>query len=458
MTLVAGVDSSTQSCKVVVCEAESGEVVRTGSAPHPEGSEVDPQAWAEALDRASSGLLDGVSTLSVAGQQHGMVALDEDGEVVRPALLWNDTRSAQATRDLVAELGAEEWARSTGTLPVPSLTVTKLRWMAENEPDAARRTERVLLPHDWLTWRATGRREAVTDRGDASGTGYWSPFTGSYLPAIVERAFGRTLDLPRVAGPAEVVGETATGVKVGPGTGDNMAAALGLQVEPGDVVLSLGTSGVVMTSSRTPTADPTGIVAGFADATGGFLPLICTLNGARVLEATARLLGTDLTRLSDLALAAPSGASGLSLIPYLDGERTPSLPDASGSLVGLRRDNMTPANLARAAFEGLLCGLADGLDGLTRQGAVVRRILLVGGGARSAALRAIAPTVFACPVVAPPPNEYVALGAARQAAWARSGELPLWEREDEDCVGTDDPRDPAVRQRYAEARGALYGV
>jgi xylulokinase len=428
-TLVAGVDCSTQSTKVVVCDLESGAVLRSGSAPHPDTTEVDPAIWADASATATGGgLLDGVAAIAVGGQQHGMVTLDETGAVVRPALLWNDTRSAGAAADLVAEFGGPaKWAEAVGSVPVASFTVTKLRWLAEHEPASAARVERVLLPHDWLTGLLSAGGEEVTERGDASGTGYWSPATGHYRPDLLRLAFGRDLGLPRVADPAEPVGRTTAGAVLGPGTGDNMAAALGLGAVTGDVVVSIGTSGTAFAVSESPTADATGAVAGFADATGRFLPLVATLNAARVLTATARLLGTDLAALDQLALSVPD-SGGLVLLPYLDGERTPDLPAARGLLHGLTRGNATPAHLARAAVEGMLCGLADGIDALRALGVEVRRALLIGGGARSAAVQALAPAVLGIPVRLPRPAEYVALGAARQAAWtlAGSAEPPPW--------------------------------
>jgi xylulokinase len=429
--LVAGIDCSTQSTKVLVCEAETGQVVRSGSAPHPDATEVDPEVWAAALESASSGgLLDGVDAIAVGGQQHGMVALDEAGTAVRPALLWNDTRSAGAAADLIAELGGpEKWAEAVGSVPVASFTVTKLRWLVEHEPSSAERVARVLLPHDWLTAQLSvdGVAAARTDRGDASGTGYWSPSTGDYRTDLLRLAFGRDVDLPPVAGPASAVGQTAAGAVLGPGTGDNMAAALGLGAGPGDVTVSIGTSGVVAAVAETPTADASGLVAGFADGTGRFLPLVCTLNAARVFSATATLLGVDVARLDELALSTPD-SDGLVLLPFLDGERTPDLPNARGLLTGLTRANATPARLARATVEGLLCGLADGLAALRAQGVPIRRAMLVGGGARSTALRALAPAILGVPVILPEPAEYVALGAARQAAWTLSGgaEPPAW--------------------------------
>ncbi|GAA4435109.1 xylulokinase [Phytohabitans houttuyneae] len=456
--LVAGVDSSTQSCKVVVRDAETGALVREGRAGHPDGTEVDPAAWWAALNTAieAAGGLDDVAAVSVAGQQHGMVCLDEGGEVVRPALLWNDTRSAGAAAELVEELGGgQAWADAVGLVPVASFTITKLRWLATNEPANADRTAAVCLPHDWLTWKlaGTGRLDALrTDRSDASGTGYWSTPTGQYRPDLLRLAFGREPILPEVLGPTGVAGTLPGGAPLGPGAGDNAAAALGAGALPGDVLVSIGTSGTAFSVAETPAADASGTVAGFADTTGRFLPLVATLNAARVLDAAARLLGVDHAELSRLALSAPPGADGLSLVPYLEGERTPNRPNSTGSLHGLTLATSTPAHLARAAVEGMLCALADGLDALVAQGAMVNRVILVGGGARSEAVRRIAPEVFGAPVVVPPPGEYVADGAARQAAWVALGgdEPPAW------TAGAVDEYEakavPAIRERYAEAR------
>lgn len=456
MPLVAGVDSSTQSCKVVIRDADTGELVREGRAAHPDGTEVHPQAWEAALGEAlaAAGGLDDVDALSVGGQQHGMVCLDDAGEVVRPALLWNDTRSAGAAAALVSELGGgQAWADAVGSVPVASFTATKLRWLADAEPANADRTAAVCLPHDWLTWRLSGAQgldTLVTDRSDASGTGYWSARTGEYRRDLLELALrGRSPLLPRVAGPTEVVGRHGD-VVLGPGAGDNAAAALGLGAGPGDVVVSIGTSGVVTAVSDVPAADPTGAVAGFADATGRHLPLVCTLNAARVLDAAAAMLRVSLDELAELALSAPAGADGLVLVPYLEGERTPDLPRATGSVHGLTLRTSTPAHWARAAVEGLLCGLADGMDALVAQGATVERVLLVGGGARSAAVQQLAPAVLGRPVVVPAPGEAVADGAARQAAWVLTGDLPTWAASATRTVEADPT--PAVRERYAEVQ------
>ncbi|WP_248963059.1 xylulokinase [Sphaerisporangium perillae] len=457
MTLVAGVDSSTQSCKVVIRDAETGALVREGRAPHPPGTEVHPEHWWNALQQAiaAAGGLSDVAALAVGAQQHGMVCLDERGEVVRDALLWNDTRSAPAAADLISELGGPQaWAEAVGSVPVASFTVTKLRWLAEHEPGSAVRTAAVCLPHDWLTWRlagAPGVNALTTDRGDASGTGYWSPATGSYRSDLLKLAMGHTPVVPRVLAPAEEAGRDGA-LRLAPGTGDNMAAALGVGLLPGDVVVSIGTSGTVFACADAPSHDPSGAVAGFADATGRFLPLVCTLNAARVLDAAARMLGVTLAELDALALQAPPGADGLVLVPYLEGERTPNRPDATGSMHGLRLSNSTPAHFARAAVEGMLCGLADGLDAL---GVQPRRVLLIGGAARSEAVRRIAPTVFGRPVLVPEPGEYVADGAARQAAWLLSGaaEPPRWEAGVAEAFEAEPA--PAVRSRYREVAATV---
>jgi len=464
MPLVAGVDTSTQSCTVVVRDAERGELVRSGKAAHPAGTEVDPAAWEAALHDAvaAAGGLDDVAAIAVGGQQHGYVSLDDGGDVVRPALLWNDNRSAPQAQALIDDLGGPEaWAKATGSVPVASFTVTKARWVAEHEPDNAARTAAICLPHDWLTWRITGAEglgSLTTDRGDASGTGWFDPSTGDYRRDLLELALGHDAVLPTVLAPTGSAGEAtafAPGALVAAGTGDNMAAAPGLQAEEGDVVLSIGTSGVACAVSPIPTADVTGTIAGFADATGRYLPLIATLNAARVFDAGARILGVDHQQLSELALSAPAGADGLVLVPYLEGERTPNLPRATGSLHGMTLATSTPAHLARACVEGVLCGLADALDALRGAGVPIRRILLVGGGARSEAVRRIAPAVLGSTVLVPPEVDAVADGASRQAAWALSGaaEPPAWQLPGVETYDADPA--PAIRERYADARQAF---
>ena len=488
MHLVAGVDSSTQSCKVLVVDAATGSIVREGRAQHPDGTEVHPAAWWRAFISAveEAGGLDDVAAISIGGQQHGLVALDADGCVVRDALLWNDTRSAGAAAELIAEVGADAYARRAGVVPVASFTATKLRWVRDHEPDNAARIAAVALPHDWLTWRLRGYGpidesplgpvldELVTDASDASGTAYFSALTGEYDLDLFERALGRparlaspghhnagdsvAVVLPRVLAAGESVAMDAvtpelwrreSGLNVAGGAGDNAAAALGLGAAPGDVVVSIGTSGTVFAVSEHPVTDASGTVAGFADAAGFHLPLVATLNAARVLDAGARLLGVDHDGLAALALAAEPASGGLVLHPYFEGERTPNLPDATATLSGMTLASSTRENLARAVIEGMLCGLADGLDAITSLGVPAERVLLIGGAARNEAVSAIAAQVFGLPIVVPHPGEYVALGAAVQATWALTGGRPHWQIESH----TDLPADarPDIRTAYAGA-------
>ena len=459
--LVAGVDSSTQSTKVILCDADDGTIVAQASAPHPGGTECPPQAWWEALTKAGDGLLTRAAAVGVAGQQHGMVVLDSSAEVIRPALLWNDLRSAAAASALVEERGPRWWAERTGSVPNASFTVTKLRWLAEHEPGNAARVSRVMLPHDFLTWLLIdGPRRAdepVTDRGDASGTGYFSPTDSAWLPEVAADALGHEVRLPRLARPAEAVGETPLGAVVSAGTGDNMGAALGLGLEPGEIAVSIGTSGTAYAVTTVASADPSGAIAGFADATGRFLPLVCTINAALVLDSVAAMLGTDAAGLSARALAAAPGAGGITLLPYFDGERTPVRPRAAGTLHGLTTRNATPENMARAAVEAVLASLADVASLLHGDGAQPERVLLIGGGAKSEAVRTTAPGIFGAPVDVPEPEEYVALGAARQAAWALAGTPgpPLWPRRPTQCY--EGPAQPAIRERFAALRDATTG-
>ena len=443
MTLVAGVDSSTQSCKVVIRDLETGDLVRHGTARHPEVTEVDPEAWWQALGEAiaSAGGLDDVSAISIGGQQHGMVVLDHEGRVIRPALLWNDTRSAAEATEIAEHFGAEDIARVTGSLPVASFTSTKLLWLRKNEPDNAARVAAVALPHDWLSWRLAGFGPAgesergpdlsalATDASDASGTGYFSPATNQYVPAVVEFVLGHVPVLPRIVAPGEVAHTTTSGLLIGCGAGDNAAAALGVGAGSGDVVVSLGTSGTVFAVSETYTADPTGTIAGFASASGSALPLVCTLNAARVLDSFARLFEVTHDELGLLALEAEPGADGIVLLPFFEGERTPNLPDATAQISGLTLGNNTRANLARAAIEGMLCGLGAGLDALVAAGVASSRIFLVGGAAANPAVAQIAAEIFGLPIIVPAPGEYVANGAATQAASLLLGHAPTWELE-----------------------------
>ncbi len=433
MAIVAGIDSSTSRTRIVACDADTGAVLRDGRAPHPvqenaeaRATETDPQNWLHSLgEAATGGLLEGVRAIGVSAQQHGLIGLDAGGVLVRPALLWNDPRS---TGSAAALIDAE-----------------------------------VLLPHDWLVWQLLGHpKRRTTDRGDASGTGYWSPLTGEYRQDLVELALGHQIRVPDVLGPAEPAGHTPEGLLISAGTGDNMAAALGLGLVRGDAVVSLGGSGTIFAVHDQPVTDLSGAVSSYADATGNHMPMVGTLNAAQVLRSTATLLGCDLAGLSELALQSTPGAYGLVLLPYLDGERTPKLPNAAGTLTGLRAESMAPQHFARAAVEGMLCNIADALDVLRGQGVAVRRVFLLGAVGRLPAVREIAPLLFGLPVVIPPAGEHAARGAARQAAWALAGtaEPPQWELPEATTVAPDQAHDPAVgtavRQQYATFRDRLH--
>ncbi|MBC7633244.1 xylulokinase [Aeromicrobium sp.] len=450
--LVLGVDSSTQPTKALLIDASTGSVVAQQSAPHPAGTAVDPRAWLDAFDIATSGLSERAGAVSIGGQQHGMVALDSHDSPVHDAILWNDTRSSREALTLIDELGGPQaCADAVGSVLVASFTSTKLRWLRDHEPDAAKRTTRVLLPHDYVSGHIT-HGEWFTDRGDASGTGYFSTRNDAWRPDLAESAIGHAVDLPRICPSATPAATTASGLVVGAGTGDNMAAALALDLQPGDVVVSIGTSGVASAISASPVSDPTGSVTGFVDATTNFLPLVATINAARILELQARLLGVDHDEMARLALAAPPGSHGLTLLPYYDGERTPNRPAATGTWAGLTTAT-TREDLARAAIEALLCSLADAVDNLTAAtGTPPRRLLLVGGAARNAAVQAIAPAVLGMPVTVPAPGEYVALGAARQAAWALSGSIepPTWASVRAETFDAEPT--PLVREAYALLR------
>ncbi|MGA5321085.1 xylulokinase [Streptomyces seoulensis] len=443
MGIVAGLDSSPAFTRIVVCDTDTGAVLRQGYAPHPldvpdgapRPSDVDPQAWLLSLgEAAGGGLLEGVQAIGVSTQANAVVPLDAQGNTVRPAMAGADKRAQVAAADLIDALGGREaWAQAVGCVPQAARPVTKLRWLAKTEPENASRTAVLLQAHDWLVWQLLGRPvRRTTDRGGASGTGYWSAATGAYRPDLVEMALGHQVALPEVIGPAEAAGTTPEGLLISAGTGETMAAAFGLGIGLGDAVVSLGASGSVMAVHTEALADQTGMITSLADATGMHLPVVTTLNAVRALRGTAELLGLPgLEALSELALTSTPGSHGLVLLPYLEGERTPNLPHTAGTLAGLRRESMKAAHLARASFEGMLCGLADALDVLRGRGVAVRRIFLLGQAAELPAVQAMAPSLFGVQVVVPQPADYAAIGAARQAAWALGA-----------AQGTLDPRTP----------------
>ena len=464
--LIAGVDSSTQSVKIVIRAADTGELVRQGRAAHPDGTEVDPAHWKSALDAAiaDAGGLEDVAAISVGGQQHGMVALDEAGDVIRPALLWNDTRSAEQATSLNAEIGGNQaMADAVGSVLVASFTASKVRWMAENEKANADRVHAIALPHDWLSWQLQGGVESgrdfaklFTDRSDASGTGYFDPKSSTYRRDILAKALlsDREIYLPTIIAPSTFGGVTTSGIPIAAGAGDNAGAALGVQAQPGDVVISLGTSGTAFAVSGTPTHDPSGAVAGFADASGRYLPLVCTLNAARIFDAATTILGKSHDEVGALALTSVPGAHGLTLLPYFEGERTPNRPDATGVFSGMTIANSNPADIARAMIEGMLSGLADAVQSLVDLGVDIKRVLIIGGAAKNPAVGQIASALFGRPVVIPPAGEYVADGAAKQAAWALLGgdTAPIWDLGK--AVQIEAASTPEVLEKYRTLRDA----
>ena len=463
--VLVGVDSSTQSCKVLVVDAHTGETMTSAIAPHPAGAIVDPSEWVKALRRAWDGAgipaRTDVLGVGVSGQQHGMVAVDAKGRPVHPALLWNDLSSTEQARRMVEEVGVTAWMKAVNVLPLPAITLTKLAWLREVHPEAARQVHRVMLPHDWLLLHLCGA--FATDRSEASGTGYFSAVTGQYRPDLLERWFKAVPELPRVLGPSEVAGflrpewsRSSRNIPVSAGTGDNAGAALGLDLAPGEVVVSIGTSGTVFTRTECPVIDASGIMAGFADATGQHLPLLCTLNAARVLSSTAELLDVGLERFDALARSGSTDAGGLTMLPYFDGERTPNLPNATGELHGMTRGSLTPENLARAAVLAIANSVADCIDHLRGLAVPVERVLLIGGGAKSIALRSVLADTFGLTVSVPEAREYVAIGAARQACWAATGSLPDWQPAVEEVLErTGEAGVAAYRERYIRLRSAL---
>jgi xylulokinase len=426
--VVLGIDSGTQSTKVLAVDLDSGEEVAEGRAPHSGKSTQHPQEWWDALQAAIAGMdlsALNVRGLSVAGQQHGCVLIDADGEVVRPAPLWNNVDAAPDAERL-NELA--DFAAEVGTRLVASVTIAKLAYIKRTAPDDIAKAAAVGLPHDWLNFRLNG--SLAGDRGDASGSGWWSPAQGRNRRDLLSLAIGeedaQRLTVPEIRGPDEEAGKLTQqaaaelgltpGIQVGPGTGDNMAAALGVGAAPGELVISLGTSGTAFAVSDLPTADQTGEVCGFADATGRFLPLACMLNCTRVVDSVAALLGIDRARALDLAADVEPGASGLILLPYFGGERTPNLPDAKGSIAGITSDNLRPELLIRAAVDGVAAGLAYCVEALNRVGVTAPKVVLVGGGAANRAWQQAIADATGLPVTVREGHEHAARGAAIQAA------------------------------------------
>ena len=452
--LYLGIDCGTQGTKALILDSESGQVLGLGSAGHTliqdaQGRrEQDPGQWLHALQDATRQALvqagisgQQIQGIGVSGQQHGLVLLDSQGEVLRPAKLWCDTESNDENSQLLQWLGGEAGSlERLGLVIAPGYTVSKLLWTKNHHPQVLARTAHILLPHDYLNYWLTGR--CCSEYGDASGTGYFNVRTLQW-----DRELLRHIDpdghleraLPELIEPRQPVGRIRPQIAkllglnpkavVSSGGGDNMMAAIGTgNIEPGIITMSLGSSGTVYAFAPQPQVSPDAALACFCSSSGGWLPLICTLNLTNVTAAVRELFGLSLEAFNQLASQAPVGADGVSMLPFLNGERVPALPDATGSFQGLTAGNLTRANLCRAAMEGTTWGLRYGLDLLRRNGLQSRTIRLVGGGSKSPLWRQMVADIMATPVVCTEQSEAAALGAAIQAAWCLgAGSLTLSE-------------------------------
>ncbi len=438
-----GIDSGTQSTKVVVLDFESGQIVAQASEKYdlidglpPGHLEQHPADWIRATDNSIASCLAQIGDkrseirgIGVSGQQHGLVALDANDQVVRPAKLWCDTSTAEECEILAAAFGGSDGliALAGNAIP-PGFTAPKILWLKRHEPENFARTKTVLLPHDYLNFRLSGVKRM--EFGDASGTGLLNVRTRTWEKRLLDAIDPSVAAmLPPVGSSLEVHGtlreelrarwDLPEGIIISAGGGDNMMGAIGTgNVRPGVVTASLGTSGTLYATAAQPVVDPQGEVAAFCDSTDQWLPLVCTMNVTVLTEHVRKLFGWDHAQLEQHVLSAPAGADGLIFLPYLNGERTPNLPNGRGLLHGLRMDNMTPAHLARAAVEGVTVGLAYGLRRFAELGVTPTEIRLTGGGSQSAAWRQICADVFGVPVVTLATAEGAGLGGAIQAAAA----------------------------------------
>ena len=465
--LFLGLDVGTQGTKALVVDVDERSVVARASSAYdlipglpPGAAEQHPDTWWNAVRECAHALarqveLGRVRALGVSGQQHGFVALDGKKQVIRPAKLWCDTSTAAEARELTQTLRRH----------VPAgFTASKILWLKRHERQHFARLAHVLLPHDWINWKLTG--ELAMEAGDASGTALLDPVTRRFdARACYAIDEGLEAKLPRLVAPDEPVGRLTgdaarelglpAGIIVAPGGGDNMCAAIGAgATRPGVAVLSLGTSATVFAHSRTPVLDPAGLIAPFCDSSGGWLPLLCVMNATGVLHEVARLFPAhDLDALTREAGRVPPGSDGLTFLPYLQGERVPDLPDATGSLLGLRPGSLEPGRLFRAALEGVSLNLAWGVERMRALGLSIDSVRLVGGGARNALWARILAACLGARVQRLAENESAALGAALQAAWiARGGALDALAQR---CVSFDgDSLEPAAAES-AFYRGAL---
>jgi xylulokinase len=440
MSLFIGIDSGTQSVKAVVLDLETRQVVAEARAPHqlikglPVGHmEQHPHDWTAALDTVLgevAGKIDGarVRGIGVSGQQHGFVPLDANGNVIRPAKLWCDTSTTEECAIITKKLGGPKAAiRKTGNLILPGFTAPKILWLKRHEPKAYAKLRHVLLPHDYLNFFLTGNY--FMEYGDASGTALMDVRKRTWSREAINAIDKKLAEwLPPLNESHEAAGTLrqelaarygfSTEVVVSAGGGDNMMGAIGTgNVVPGVITASFGTSGTIYAHAAKPVVDPEGEIAAFCSSTGGWLPLLCTMNVTTVTEQVRGLFNQDHAALNAAVAGAPAGAGGLVLLPYLAGERTPNVPEGSGVLLGLNGGNFSPGHIARAAMEGVTMGMNYGLRRLAELGVKAKEIRVTGGGAKSAVWRQLMADIFGVPVVAMVEDEGAALGGALQAAW-----------------------------------------
>ncbi|VVP92735.1 Xylulose kinase [Pseudomonas fluorescens] len=444
--LFLGIDCGTQGTKALILDAHSGEVLGQGAAAHSLISgangrrEQDPAQWREAFTCATRQALiaagvDGQDILGigVSGQQHGLVLLDDQGQVLRAAKLWCDTESTAQNDRLLTHLGGEKGSlERLGVVIAPGYTVSKLLWTKEQHPQIFSRIARILLPHDYLNFWLTGR--SCSEYGDASGTGYFNVRTRQWdlqLLRDIDSSGRLQAALPELIDAHQAVGTLLPDIAehlglnprawVSSGGGDNMMGAIGTgNIKPGAITMSLGSSGTVYAYADQPNVSPDASVATFCSSSGGWLPLICTMNLTNATGVIRELFELDIARFNELVAQAPIGAEGVCMLPFLNGERVPALPHATGSLLGLTMTNLTQANLCRAVVEGTTFGLRYGLDLLRRNGLQSRSIRLIGGGSKSPVWRQMVADIMNTPVICTGHSEAAALGAAIQAAWCMS--------------------------------------
>lgn len=440
--LLIGIDSGTQSTKAVVVDAKTGEVLGSGSQtydliPHlpPGAKEQHPHTWRDAAATAIRQALRSakasgaqVKAIGVSGQQHGFVPLDADGEVIRPAKLWCDTATAAECDELTRALGGEKKVlRTLGNAILTGYTAAKILWLKKHEPKNFARLATVLLPHDYLNFWLTGER--VTEYGEASGTAFFNVKTRRWSKAAISAIDPDLSDkLPRVISSDQPAGvlrsETAQQLGLQPGTlvsaggGDNMMSAIGTgNTRAGLITASFGTSGTIFACADQPILDPQGEIAAFCDSTNHWLPLLCTMNATVATEMMRLDFGFTHQQFESKAKQVAPGADGLLLLPYLEGERTPNVPDGTGVLLGITPKTFRAGHYCRAAMEGVTLGMNYGLRRLGELGVTAKQIRATGGGAKSKLWRQIMADVFNAEVVTLKVSEGAAYGAALQALW-----------------------------------------